>query len=178
MMPMCSCRWILFAVLLSAPVLLLVPYVVAEQVRGADASPVVSSEARAGEYDTVIVPKLKTSIYIGSVSLTLAPLRRGGNGAYAADYKASVVPFFFYNEAGRFQIDFTDEHLAQLARGERVMFKGNAKSTGGDERRIEGHATPASPGAKTGKIKVRLFVGAKTRLVFDSTYAFAETERN
>jgi hypothetical protein len=131
-----------------------------------------SAFAASSQYETVLVPKVKTSIYIGSVTLTMMPLKRGADQVYTADYKATVIPFFIFNESGQFRIMFTDEQLARLATGERVEFSGDGKNKGGSPRPITGHATADAPGAKTGKIKVRVFVTKKTALVFDTTYAF------
>jgi hypothetical protein len=133
-----------------------------------------SVSAASSPYDTVLVPRVKTSIYIGSVALTMTPLKRGADQVYAADYKATVVPFFMFNESGQLRITFTDGQLARLATGERVEFSGDGKNKGGSPRPITGHATADTPGAKTGKIKVRVFVTKKTALVFDTTYAFEE----
>ena len=132
------------------------------------AAPILVSAAL---HDHVIIPPAKTSIYVGSVTLTPTPLRREG-GRYHADYQAKVFPYFFYNEAGRLWIDFSDEQLARLARGERVEFAGTAKNKDGEDRSITGHATADTPGAPSGKIKVRILVSPKIELIFNSTYAF------
>lgn len=126
-------------------------------------------------YATVLVPRMKTSIYVGSVTLELTELVRDAAGRYGAEYKARVMPFFFFNEGGRLWIDFSDDQLARLDRGERVAFTGGAKNTGGSERKVEGHVTPSAPGGRDGRIKVRVFVAAKTQLVFNTTYRFGET---
>jgi hypothetical protein len=123
-------------------------------------------------FDAVAVAPAKTSIYVGSVTLTTTTFKRGADARYNADYKARVIPYFFQNEAGSLWIEFSDEQLAALARGERVHFKGHAKNEDGEERRIEGHATPETPGANTGKIKVRVFVSKKIELIFNTTYRF------
>jgi hypothetical protein len=134
-----------------------------------------SATVAARPYATVVVPRMKTSIYVGSVALEMTALTRNDAGRYDAGYKARVTPYFFCNESGRLWIDFSDEQLAQLERGERVAFTGGAKTAGGKERRVEGHATPSAPGVRDGKIKVRVFVTAETRLIFNTTYRFAET---
>lgn len=133
--------------------------------------------ALAGEpglrsYDRVEIAPTKTSIYIGSVSMTMPPFTRAAGGAYESTYVAKVFPFFFNSEHGRLSVEFSDEALRKLERGERVAFTGRAVATSGDERRIEGHATPAAPGAPTGKIKVRVFVSRSVELIFNTTYAF------
>ena len=44
--------------------------------------------------DRVIVPKMKTSIYVGSVSLKTTDFERDGD-VYNATYNAKVFPWFF-----------------------------------------------------------------------------------
>ena len=122
-----------------------------------------------GRYAQVTVDPAKTSIYIGSVSLTMSPFVRC-SGGYQTDYTAKVFPFFFYNEHGRISIEFSDENLRQLRRGETAYFKGRAHSSDGDERRIEGRAIPAD--AAHGKIKVRVWIG-RIELIFNTVYRFS-----
>jgi len=126
--------------------------------------------APADRFATVAIEPAKTSIYIGSVTMTSPIFHRIG-ARYESSYVAKVFPYFFYNEKGALGIEFTDEQLARLERGERVEFTGQARSDSGGERRIEGHATPADPGG--GKIKVRIFVSKKIELIFNTTYRFA-----
>jgi hypothetical protein len=125
----------------------------------------------AGPHDHVVIPPAKTSIYIGTVTLIPTVLQRE-NGRYRADYRAKVFPYFFYNEEGQLWIDFSDEQLAQLNRGERVEFTGTAKNKDGEDRRITGQVTADAPGATAGKIKVRIWVTPKIELIFNSSYAF------
>ncbi len=140
---------------------------------GALLSLFLTSRTLAGPYDQVIVPPAKTSIYIGNVTLTPGVLKRE-NATYTTSYHCKVFPYFFYNENGRLTIDITDEQLARLEKGERVEFKGTAKNTDGEDRRIEGHATPNSPGSLEGKLKVRIFVTKKIELIFNSSYRFSD----
>ncbi len=124
------------------------------------------------KHNRVEVEPAKTSIYVGNVTLTMTPFVREG-GTYAADYKAKVVPFFFYNEQGKLWIDFSDEQLerlGKLAPGERVVFSGRAKTTKGEDRRVEGYAERADDNG--GKIKVRVFVTKTIELIFNTTYRF------
>ncbi|ATC63066.1 hypothetical protein CMV30_03325 [Nibricoccus aquaticus] len=125
----------------------------------------------AAPHDQVVIPPAKTSIYIGNVTLTPGILKRE-NATYTTSYHAKVFPYFFYNEEGQLSIDFSDEQLAQLQRGERVPFTGTAKNKDGEDRRIEGHVTASAPGATEGTIKVRIFVTKKIELIFNSTYQF------
>ena len=119
----------------------------------------------------VEVAKSSTSIYIGSVSLALDRLARTETG-YAAAYHARVFPFFFESESGQFSIEFSDDQLRQIERGEQVAFTGTARNHRGRDRRITGRVTPTD--AQSGAIKVRIFVTEKIRLVFETTYRFAE----
>jgi hypothetical protein len=131
--------------------------------------------ARAEEFDlaryqTVAVEPVKTSIYVGNVTLTMPTFTREG-GTYATTYAAKVFPYFFYNEKGKLWIDFSDDELRRLERKEVVNFTGHATSDDGEPRRIEGRAAPDD--AATGRIKVRVFVSKKIELIFNTTYRFA-----
>lgn len=131
-----------------------------------------SADAPAGNLPSqALVEPTRTSIYLGSVRLTLSPLLRR-DGAFAADYAAKVVPFFFFSEKGHLTIEFSDDQLRQLERGETVNFNGQARNSAGHGRRIEGRAVPEAAGGARGKIKVRVHVG-KIELIFNSTYRLA-----
>jgi hypothetical protein len=129
-----------------------------------------------GRHAQVTIEPAKTSIYIGSVSLTMPPFTRRA-GVYSADYSAKVFPFFFYNERGHISIGFSDENLRQLLRGETVYFTGHANNLAGTERRIEGRAIPDGTNAGHGKIKVRVWIG-KIQLIFNTVYRFTGTEQS
>jgi hypothetical protein len=128
----------------------------------------VAASAPTG-YTRVEVAPTRTSIYIGTVAMTMPTFVRHG-GAFESTYVASVFPYFFYNESGTLRIDFPDAALARLARGEPVDFTGRAVRTDGAERRIEGRATPAD--ARSGKLKVRVFYSRRIELIFNTTYRF------
>ena len=121
-------------------------------------------------YDHVLIAPTRTSIYIGSVRMTMPSFTRDREGTYSSTYQAKVFPYFFYNEHGTLSITVSDDQLRQLARGEPVEFHGQGKSSEGEPRRIEGKATPVDP--LTGKIKVRVFVSKKIQLIFNTTYRF------
>ena len=127
-----------------------------------------------GRCAQVTVEPTKTSIYIGNVSLTMPPFVRRA-GVYSSDYRAKVFPFFFYGERGSISIEFPDENLRQLLRGETVYFKGSARNSNGVGRRIEGRAIPDPSSADHGKIKVRVWVG-KIELIFNTVYRFTGTD--
>jgi len=122
------------------------------------------------DFAHVAVASTWTSIYLGTVSLTVPEFVRRGS-TFESPYAAKVIPFFFYNERGRLSVELDEAALARLARGETVAFTGRAVSAGGEERRVEGKATPAD--ALTGKLKVRVLVSAKIELIFNTTYRFA-----
>jgi hypothetical protein len=126
-----------------------------------------------GDHQTVVIAPTKTSVYIGSVSMTMPPFQRVQD-RYESTYVAKVFPYFFYNEQGKLAIDFSDDQFAQLARGERVNFKGSGRSDDGEDRHVEGTATPTD--AESGKIKVRVFVSKKIQLIFNTTYRFGPAQ--
>ncbi len=130
-----------------------------------------ATERPIAAYDRVEIAPTKTSIYLGSVSMTMPTFVRK-NGSYEATYAAKVFPFFIGSEKGSMTITLTDEALRKLEKGETIEFSGRATNTDGDERRIEGKATPAD--AQTGKLKVRVFVSKRIELIFNTTYRFRE----
>jgi hypothetical protein len=128
-----------------------------------------SAAAPAEKFNTVTVPPVKTSIYIGSVTLTAPTFTRRGS-TYSSTYTAKVFPFFFMGEKGTIAVTFTDDDLAKLAKGEPVDFKGEGRNEDGEPRHVEGKATPAD--AASGKLKVRIWVSPKIELIFNTTYRF------
>lgn len=133
------------------------------------------AEAPLSTFDRVTIAPTKTSIYIGSVAMTMPTLVRK-NGTYESSYAAKVFPYFFSNEKGTLAIALADEALRKLERGEPVEFSGRAVNTDGEERRIEGKATPhpTAVGGLAGKIKVRVFVSKRIELIFNTSYRFGE----
>lgn len=121
-------------------------------------------------YGVVEVAATWTSIYVGTVSLKMPPFVRNPAGDYESTYVARVFPYFFANESGRITIRVSAEALRQLERGEVAEFTGRAVNQQGEERRVEGKATPAD--ATQGKIKVRVFVSPRIELIFNTTYRF------
>jgi hypothetical protein len=124
-------------------------------------------------YATVEIETVKTSIYIGSVTLTMPRFIRTGE-TFSSTYNARVFPYFFSSEKGKLSIDLSDETLRKLERGETIQFTGKAFNTDGEERRIEGRAVPSD--SASGKIKVRVFVSKKIELIFNSSYRFWGTK--
>lgn len=128
-----------------------------------------AEERPLADYERVDVAATKTSIYVGSVAMTIPPLARRG-GVFESTYVAKVFPYFFSSENGRLHVEFSDEQLRQLERGETVEFKGRAVNDEGAERRVTGKATPAD--AASGKLKVRVLVSKRIELIFNTTYRF------
>ena len=130
-----------------------------------------AAEAPLSNYGRVDVAPTKTSIYLGSVAMTM-PVFSRASGAYESDYTAKVFPFFFYNETGRLRVEISDDALRQLERGEPIEFKGRAVRADGAERRVEGKVTPSD--IKSGKLKVRVFYSKRIELIFNTTYRFPD----
>jgi hypothetical protein len=121
-----------------------------------------------GEWDSVSIEPVKTSIYVGSVKLTTTEFRREGD-RFSSTYEAKVWPWFFWSETGHITITLPYAELEKLARGERVEFTGEALNNKNKPRHVTGHAERTN--AATGKIKVRIGVD-DTELIFNSTYRF------
>ncbi len=121
-----------------------------------------------GEWDSVTVPPVKTSIYVGSVTLTTGVFQREGD-RFNTNYEAKVWPWFFWSESGRITITLPSADLERLARGERVEFTGEAFNHKNKPRHVTGHADRVD--AATGKIKVRIGVD-DTEIIFNGTYRF------
>ncbi len=137
----------------------------------AAASAAPSPDRPLEAYARVEIAPTKTSIYIGTVAMTMPAFTRTA-GTYTSTYAAKVFPFFFSNESGRLSVEISDALLHQLGRGEPIEFTGRAVNESGAERRIEGKATPAD--AASGKLKVRVFVSRRIELIFNTTYRFPD----
>ena len=66
----------------------------------------------AGDWNPVVIPPMKTSIYVGSVTLTTSEFRRNGDD-FSATYEAKVWPWVFWSEHGRIKIHLPAADLAQ-----------------------------------------------------------------
>ena len=128
-----------------------------------------AAESSPTRFDQVTVAPAKTSIYIGTVTMTMPAFVRK-NGTYESSYAARVFPFFFSNEQGRVVIELPDDALRQLERGETISFHGRGVRDDGAGRRLEGTATPID--AVSGKLKVRVSVSKRLELIFNTTYRF------
>lgn len=124
----------------------------------------------ATDWDRVSVPRMKTSIYVGSVTLSLGTFEREGN-SLRTSYEATVFPWFFWGETGRITITLPAQDVERLARGETVEFTGEAFNHKNKLRTVTGRAQPS--GAADGKIKVRIGVD-DTELIFNGTYHLSE----
>jgi hypothetical protein len=119
--------------------------------------------------DRVLIAPMKTSIYVGSVTLTTAVFERSGS-LLSSTYEARVFPWIFWSETGSIRISLADSQLAQLVRGERAEFSGDAENHRGKPRRVSGQATPDGP--LSGRIKVRIQVD-DVELIFNGRYEFS-----
>lgn len=109
----------------------------------------------------------KTSIYLGSVTLAVPTLTRTG-AEFVSTYAATVFPFFFFNEAGKFHILLPDADLSRLTSGQPVDFVGQALRDDGSGRLVEGRAVPRGPDG--GEVKFRVYYTRHIVLVFNTTY--------
>lgn len=128
--------------------------------------PLMAAPLADPEWNRVDVGPMKTSIYVGSVTLTTSAFKRDGD-LFHATYRAKVFPWAFWNETGSIRIKITDEDLRKLKRGERCEFTGDAVNHKNKPRHVTGYADPAA--GATGKIKVRIGVD-DTELIFNGTY--------
>lgn len=122
----------------------------------------------AGDWDVVAVAPMKTSIYVGNVTLTTTEFRRDG-GRFTTTYEAKVWPWFFWSESGQATISFPVTDLEKLAQGGRVEFTGEGSNHKGKPRSITGYAERGD--GASGKIKVRLMADG-VELIFNGTYRF------
>jgi hypothetical protein len=131
-----------------------------------------AADESLARYERVVVDPAKTSIYVGSVTMSFTPSTRKA-GIFEADYSAKVFPYFFMSEQGKVFLEASDETLRKLARGETVEFAGRGVSSDGKPRRFDGTAKPTD--ATSGKLKVRAYVSKRIELIFDMTYRFTRS---
>ena len=93
------------------------------------------AERSLSNFARVEVAATKTSIYLGSVAMTMPAFTRA-NGSFESTYDAKVFPYFFYNESGKMSVDISDEALRKLERGEPIEFKVRAVRGDGAELRV------------------------------------------
>jgi len=133
----------------------------------AAASPLPAADDLPVRFNRVAIRPTTTSIYVATVTMTIPPFVRQ-DAVFSSTYSARVFPYFFWSESGRIWIEVPQEKLRRVARGEAVDFTGHGVNSSGDERRIEGHATPTGPSG--GRIRVRVYVSRRLYLNFDTTY--------
>lgn len=132
------------------------------------ASPSRGEDDTLARFNRVSIKPATSSLFIATVTMTMPPFVRRDT-VFSSTYSARVFPYFFWSESGRIWIVAPGDRLLRAALGEPVDFTGKGISESGDERRIEGRATPTGPMA--GNIRVRIFVSKRIFLTFDSTYA-------
>ncbi len=118
------------------------------------------------DWDRITVPAMKTSIYVGSVTLTTGVFERQGS-TLSTTYEVKVRPWFFWGETGHFTLSLSAANLASLAKGEVVEFSGEAVNHRHKPRQVTGRAQPVD--ATTGKFKVRIKADG-VELIFNSNY--------
>ena len=118
-------------------------------------------------YERVDIADSSTSIYVGSVALSLGQLAYAG-GKFQTHYHARVFPLFFMSENGQMEIPFSEEQLAGIRRGERVEITGIARTPSNESREITGYVKPEGP--DNGSIKVRVHVSKRIELIFNTRY--------
>lgn len=133
----------------------------------AAAAPARSAEEALERFDRVEIRPTTSSLFIATVTMTMPPFVRRDT-VFSSTYSARVFPYFFWSESGRIWIVVPADKLSRVASGEAVDFTGRGLSESGDERKIEGHATPTGP--LGGNIRVRVFVSKRIFLTFDTTY--------
>jgi len=111
------------------------------------------------EGQSVAVEPARTSIYVGTVTLTMPTFVRRG-AVFESTYDCKVFPYFFANEHGTLRIDVTDADLDALRRGQPIDFRGHARSH--RDRGADG-GRPGDPGDPDG----RTAQGAGPRLAPD-----------
>jgi hypothetical protein len=116
---------------------------------------------------TAEIAPASTSIYIGTVKLTVSPMTRQGN-AYCSTYTAKVFPYFFYSETGQFRMEVSDADLFRLASGQAIDVVGDALRSDGVDRPVRAHAVPSS--LADGQVKVRVVISPRLTLIFHTTY--------
>jgi hypothetical protein len=122
--------------------------------------------------ERVAVPAMKTSIYVGSVTLSTSDFVRDGE-TYAADYEARVFPWAFWNETGTIMIDAPEEQMKRLHEGETIELTGAATNHKNKPRTVSIKATPGeTPG---GRIKVRIKADG-VELIFNGDYTTADSQ--
>lgn len=117
------------------------------------------------------LPKMKTSIYIGSVTLITGAFNLN-EGNYTATYEAKVSPWSFWSEAGNVSLTINPADYARLLAGETIELTGEAKNGKGKLRTISARAQPTD--ATGGRIKVRI-TASGTTLIFNGTYTVIAT---
>lgn len=126
-----------------------------------------AAPARPGAaWDAVAVAPMKTSIYVGSVTLATTEFKRDGD-KFATTYEARVRPWFWWNESGRATITLPVAELEKLSKGGRVDFTGEGRNHRNKPRPITGYAERIDD--HSGKIKVRLTADG-VELIFNGTY--------
>ncbi len=114
----------------------------------------------------VTVARMKTSIYVGSITLTTSDFLQSDE-SFKATYEAKVRPWFFWGETGKITIKLPVADLTRLALGQSIDFTGEASNHKNKPRTVTGRAQPGT--GNGGKIKVRIMADG-IELIFNGTY--------
>ncbi len=125
------------------------------------------------DVDRVSILPMRTSIYIGSVTLVPSAFSRHGD-TYEATYEANIWPWIFWSEKGTVSIKVTEADLQRALKGETIEFSGGGYNHRSKHRTVTGRVQPHD--ATSGKIKIRISVDGLT-LVFNGTYRFDGAEK-
>lgn len=117
------------------------------------------------------VPTMKTSIYVGSVTLSTGPFLLTSE-EYVATYSAKVSPWAYWSETGSITVKIYLGDYQRLRRGETIELTGEATSKKGRPRHVTARVRPTD--ANSGKLKVRIDAGG-TKLIFNGTYRMVES---
>ena len=140
---------------------------------GAAASSSADAPPVATAWERVTIAPMKTSIYVGSVTLTTTVFQRSG-ATLTSTYDAEIFPWFFWGETGSITITLTDADIGRMAQGQTAEFTGTAVNHKKKPRTVTGRAQPVD--AVSGKIKVRIGVDG-TELIFNGTYRFTDAAK-
>jgi hypothetical protein len=136
------------------------------------AAPPATNAAPAGR--VLIIDRSSTAVSGGKATLSIGPLKRAAD-IYAGDYQMKVSPYFFKGEKGRLAIVVSGESLARVTKGMKAEITGTATTNGkeGETRRIDATATPSDN--NRGALKL-WFIAGDRKIVFNTSYHFAENE--
>jgi len=133
-----------------------------------------TDEVPSERIERVAVAPAKTSLVLGSVTLTMSDFVHRED-VFESRYSADVFPFSLFDEAGMLKVPVSADALQALVTDGTLDFEGSAVRSDGKVRRLAGRAVSAD--AESGRLKVRITVVAGIELVFNTTYRFVRDGR-